>query len=131
MSQNIKPLRRNRRPKGWTQPHWWLPAKDFREVIQWLDDAVLNDVLWHGGDGVEASDFVIRFNGRGDAPPGWDQLSDDRQQKQVWHSIDRLCKKRLIERYYSKRRDHNRSRVRLREVNVLDRLVHELEKSDG
>jgi len=103
----------------------------FRELNAWLNEDVLAFVIYCGGEGIEAHDVCLRFQNAQAPNEGWVRLGPDRRQKAIWRAINRLEVRNRIERYHSRLRfGHNPSRVRLREVGVLDRIAVALEQSD-
>jgi len=99
-------------------------------VNEWCSEQVERRVSFAGS--VEASQLVsvLTTNEETDVPVGRIKLDFDKRSKSIWRAINRLCDKRVIERYYSRYPVHNRSRCRLRMVSVLDRIVHALETTE-
>ena len=117
MSRNSKKRQHDRRD--------YIPAKEFREVGEWLDREILVELHGVGGEGIEAYDVPHKLL-KNSPPVGWGKLTEQKQSSQFWSAVRRLSKCKLIEEYHSKAPRHNRSRVRIRTANVLDRLVHAL-----
>jgi hypothetical protein len=104
---------------------YFIPAKDFREVHEWIHRAIVEIVTRFNGDGIEASDMHAALMCHA-PPPGWLMLDAQKRSSQFWRALGRLVKKKVIEEYHSGALGHERSRARLRLANVLDRLTHAL-----
>jgi len=103
----------------------YIPAKDFREVHDWIHKAIIAVVTSYGGDGIEGGEVPGEL-ARHDPPNGWGLLDAQKRSSQFWRAVRRLSDKKMIEEYHSNAQWSERSRVRLRLANVLDRLTHAL-----
>ena len=104
----------------------YIPANEFREVLVWLDLGIVSVLARAGGEGIEASLVSSRLVAQ-QPPIGWTKLDPQKRSSQYWASVRRLSESKQIESYHSNLPRHNRSRIRLRIVNVLDRLTQALE----
>jgi len=108
----------------------YVTAKDFREVNAWIHGAIIRLVTPYGGEGIEANEMHGPLRRLDDAPKGWELLGPDKRSSQFWRAVRRLCEKKMIEEYHSNAPGHEKSRIRLRLANVLDRLVHSLKDDE-
>lgn len=97
----------------------------FRELEIWATAQILDEIRRGGALGMEASNTISEIT-KCMPYPEWSLLTVDQRTKMCWRQIRRLESSRTIESFYSNKKGHNRSRVRFREVNVLDRIAEKL-----
>jgi hypothetical protein len=95
----------------------------FRELEIWVTRVLLDELRIAGHDGIVASDTIYQDIIRSRQCPEWSILTPDQRAKMCWRQIRSLVDQRVIEGFRSTKRGHDRSRIRYREANVLDRIA--------
>jgi len=108
----------------------YIPAKEFREILEWLDAGIVEIVTEAGGEGIDEELIPRALSDREPYPPiGWHRLGAKKRSSQFGAAVRRLTKACRVEEYHSWVFGESPA-TRLRPVNLLDRLAHALRESE-
>lgn len=127
LQQRVKELM----PKSKNRPAWWLSAKEFRILNQWIRGEIICWLDYHRS-GLRAGVLVNRItnvmaSSQPGPPDGYFRMPTEKRASLIWRVLNGLMEEREVE-YFTDRAD---GLMHVRRTNVLDQMAYALGQEDS